>query len=203
MEPVREETMRIEARAKKTVLEAIRANAEIMLKQFNQLIPNFDPNMLKTPITRIPLLPQEQSPKHPMSDKASCSGATNVRPLVLEEENPKHDDAAAEKQQDETDFSKLDLPPPLLAVCQFVQTKLSSNETMRVNIPGEVFGYEHDTFILHEDIIQLVSMFEIRFTVIAVCMRYLFDYLKMANIVNLVDLVDPEQCLKIQGVIGC
>ncbi|KAI5334627.1 hypothetical protein L3X38_024760 [Prunus dulcis] len=76
--------------------------------------------MLKTPITPIPLLLQEQSPKNPMPDKAICSGATNVRPLVLEEENAKNDVDAAEKLQDEMDVSKLDLPPPLLALCQFV-----------------------------------------------------------------------------------
>ncbi|CAL8091637.1 unnamed protein product [Prunus armeniaca] len=99
MEVVREETMRIEARVKESVLEAVRAKREIMLKQFSQLIPNFDPNMLKTPITQIPLLPQEQSPKNPMFDKASCSGATNVIPHVLEEENAKHDADAGEKQQ--------------------------------------------------------------------------------------------------------
>ncbi|KAI5350569.1 hypothetical protein L3X38_003460 [Prunus dulcis] len=57
MEAVREETMRIEARARETVLQAVKAKREIMLRQFSQLIPNFDPNMLKTPITPIPLLP--------------------------------------------------------------------------------------------------------------------------------------------------
>ncbi|KAI5312687.1 hypothetical protein L3X38_041861 [Prunus dulcis] len=132
-----------------------------------------------------------------MSNKASCLGATNVRPLVLEEENPKLDDDAAEKQAENNlkqDLSKLDLPPPLLALCQFAETKLKpSNETVRVNIPWEVFGYEHDTFILHEDILQLASMVEIEFTVIAVYMRYLFDYLKMANMANLVGLIDPRQ----------
>ncbi|VVA34685.1 PREDICTED: PRUPE_4G261200, partial [Prunus dulcis] len=80
-----------------SVLEAVRAEREILLKKFSQLIPNFDPNLLgKTPITPIP---QEQSPKNPMSDKASCS---NVRALVLEEDNPTNDANAAEKQQDET-----------------------------------------------------------------------------------------------------
>ncbi|CAL9011478.1 unnamed protein product [Prunus brigantina] len=150
MEAVREETKRIEARAKETVLEAVRQEREILLKQFSQPIPNFDPNLLnKTPITLIPLLPQEQSLKNPMSNKASCSGATIVRPLVLEEENLKHDADASEKQQD-------DMP---------------SNKTVTVNIPGKVFGYEHDTFILCEDILQFASMVEIRSTVIAVYMR--------------------------------
>ncbi|CAL9020723.1 unnamed protein product [Prunus brigantina] len=118
MEAVREETKRIEARAKETVLEAVRAKREILLKQFSQLIPKFDPNLLNktpiTPITPIPLLPQEQSPKNPMSNKASCS---NVRPFVLEEENPTNDADAAKKRQDEMDLSKLDMPPPLLALC--------------------------------------------------------------------------------------
>ncbi|CAL2270372.1 unnamed protein product [Prunus armeniaca] len=80
MEAVREETNRIEARATETVLEAIKAKREILLKQFSQLISNFDLNLLdKTPITSIPLLPQEQSPKNPMSDKASypCFGGRN------------------------------------------------------------------------------------------------------------------------------
>ncbi|CAL9019164.1 unnamed protein product [Prunus brigantina] len=147
MEAVKEETLRIEARAKESVLEAVRAEREYMLKQFSQLIPNFDPNMLKTPSSPIPLLPQEQSPKSPMSDKASCSGATN-------------------------DFSKLDLPPPLLTLCQYAETKLKAlNKTVGIKMLGEVFGCEHDTYILHEDIFQLASMVEIGSTVIVVYMR--------------------------------
>ena len=103
MKAVREETKKMEARAKQSVLEAVRAEREILLKQFSQLIPNFDPNLVNntptTPITPIPRIPQEQSPKNPMSDKASCS---NV--LQLEEDNPMNDaDAdAAENRQDET-----------------------------------------------------------------------------------------------------
>ncbi|CAL2256712.1 unnamed protein product [Prunus armeniaca] len=52
------------------------------------------------------------------------------------------------------DFSKLDLPPPLLALCQYAETKLEAlNKTMGIKMPGEVFGCEHDTYILHEDIL--------------------------------------------------
>ncbi|CAL2247069.1 unnamed protein product [Prunus armeniaca] len=143
MEVVREETKRIEARAKETVLEAVRQEREILLEQFRQRVPNFDPNLLK---------------------------------------------------KNYYDLSKIDLTPPLLALCEFVQTTLKpSNEMLRVNIPEEVFGYEHDTFILCEDILQFASMVEIGSTVIAVYTRYLFDYLKMANMVNLVGLVDPGQ----------
>ncbi|KAI5339328.1 hypothetical protein L3X38_018600 [Prunus dulcis] len=197
MEAVREETKKMEARAKESAMEAVRAEREILLKQFSQLIPNFDPNLLSktptTPITPIPPIHLEQSPKNPMSDKASCS---NVRALVLEEDNPTNDaDAdAVENHQDETDLSKLDMPAPLLALCQYVKTKLKpANETIRIHMPEEMFGTEHDTWLLSEDILQFVSIVEIRSTVIVLYMRCLFDYLKMTNMVNLVGLVDPGQ----------
>ncbi|KAI5350567.1 hypothetical protein L3X38_003458 [Prunus dulcis] len=80
-----------------------------------------------------------------MSDKASYS---NVIGLVLEEDNPTNDvDAdAAENCQDETDLSKLDMPAPLLALCQYVETKLKpADETIRIHMPEEVFGTDHDT----------------------------------------------------------
>ncbi|CAL2246763.1 unnamed protein product [Prunus armeniaca] len=131
----------MEARAKESVTEAVRAEREILLKQFSQLIPNFDPNLLgktpTTPITPIPQIPQEQSPKDPMSDKASCS---NVRALELDEDNPMNnaDADALENRQDETDLSKLDMLAPLLALCQYV-------ETIRIHMLEEVFGTDHDT----------------------------------------------------------
>ncbi|CAL2247308.1 unnamed protein product [Prunus armeniaca] len=148
-----------EARAKESVMEAVRAEREIMLKQFSQLIPNFDPNMLSTipttpttpttPITPIPPIPQEQSPKNPMSDKASCS---NVRAPELDEDNPKNDADAAENhvgvyfKTRRLDLSKLDMPAPLLALCQYVETKLKpANKTITVHMPEEMFGIDHDT----------------------------------------------------------
>ncbi|KAI5338314.1 hypothetical protein L3X38_017585 [Prunus dulcis] len=145
-----------------------------------------------------------------MYNKASCS---NVRALVLEEDNPTNDvDADTAKNcQDETDLSKFDMPIPPLALCQYVETKLKpANKTIKIHMPEEVFGTEHDTWLLSRDILQFAFMVEIGSTVIALYMRYLFDYLKMANTVNLVGLVDPGQmginfiwCLIIQGVIGC
>ncbi|CAL2247233.1 unnamed protein product [Prunus armeniaca] len=103
MEAVREETKKMEARAKESVMEAVRVEREILLKQFSQLILNFDPNLLgknpTTPITPIHPIPQEQSPKNPMSDKASCF---NVRALELDEDNPTNDADAPENRQDET-----------------------------------------------------------------------------------------------------
>ncbi|CAL8135788.1 unnamed protein product [Prunus armeniaca] len=103
MEAVREETKKMETRAKESVMEAVRVEREILLKLFSQLILNFDPNLLSknptTPITPIHPIPQEQSPKNPMSDKASCS---NVRALELDEDNPTNDADAHENRQDET-----------------------------------------------------------------------------------------------------
>ncbi|CAL2259824.1 unnamed protein product [Prunus armeniaca] len=108
MAAVREETKKMAARAKESVMEAVKAEREIVLKQFSQLIPNFDPNMLSkipttptTPIPPIPPIPQEQSPKIPMSDKASYS---NVRAPELDEDNPTNDADvdAAENRQDQT-----------------------------------------------------------------------------------------------------
>ncbi|BFG30852.1 hypothetical protein CerSpe_171260 [Prunus speciosa] len=89
MEAVREETLRIEAGSRECIMEAVRAEREVLFAQFRQLVPNFDPNMIKTPISPIPLPPQDQSPKNPMSDKASSSGATNIRLLALGVEVPK------------------------------------------------------------------------------------------------------------------
>ncbi|KAI5351548.1 hypothetical protein L3X38_004439 [Prunus dulcis] len=64
-------------------------------------------------------------------------------------DNPTNDVEAAEKRQDEMDLSKLDMAPPLLALCQFVQTNLApTNDTMKIHIPAEVFGTDHDTFPL-------------------------------------------------------
>ncbi|KAI5350646.1 hypothetical protein L3X38_003537 [Prunus dulcis] len=153
VEALREETKKI---------EAVRAEREILLKQFSQLIPNFDPNLLgktpTTPITPIPPIPQEQRTKNPMSNKASCS---NVRALVLEEDNPTNDADAAENRQDETDLSKLDMPAPLLALCQYAETKWKpANKTIRIHMLEEVFGTEHDTWLLCEDILQFASMVE-------------------------------------------
>ncbi|VVA35069.1 PREDICTED: transposon CACTA En/Spm, partial [Prunus dulcis] len=83
----RQQRVKFADKLKESVMEAVRAEREILWKQINQLIPNFDPNLLnKTPIT--------PSPKNPMSDKASCS---NVIPFPLEEVNPTNDADATKK----------------------------------------------------------------------------------------------------------
>ncbi|KAI5312693.1 hypothetical protein L3X38_041867 [Prunus dulcis] len=123
-----------------------------------------------------------------------------MRALELEEDNPTNDADAAENQKDETDLSKLDMPALLLALCQYVETKLKpANETIRIHLPKEVFGTKDDTWLLGDDILQFASMVEIRSTVIALYMRYLFNYLKMANMMG----INFTWCLIIQVVIGC
>ncbi|XP_021811922.1 uncharacterized protein LOC110755069 [Prunus avium] len=62
---------------------------------------------------------------------------------------------------------------------------------MTFTIEKEVFGIDHTTFVLHEDITQFASMEEIGATVVAVYMRCLFDNLKAANMVNMVGFIDP------------
>ncbi|CAL2228471.1 unnamed protein product [Prunus armeniaca] len=81
----REETLRMEARTK----QLVEAEREHLLSQLSQLIPNFDPSMLKPKTSPCQNQGVEQSPKNPMSDKASCSGA-DVRSLHLEDDTAKN-----------------------------------------------------------------------------------------------------------------
>ncbi|CAL9011937.1 unnamed protein product [Prunus brigantina] len=77
----REEALRMEARTKQLVA----AEREHLLSQLSQIIPNFDPRMLQPKTSPC----QNQSPKNPMSDKASCSGA-DVRSLHFEDDTAKN-----------------------------------------------------------------------------------------------------------------
>ncbi|KAI5328283.1 hypothetical protein L3X38_027680 [Prunus dulcis] len=81
----REEVLRMEARTK----QLVEAEREHFLSQLSQLIPNFDPSMLKPRIS--------QSPKNPMSDKASCSGGDGKH----QEEEKKDTAKNGEHQEDE------------------------------------------------------------------------------------------------------
>ncbi|CAL2228596.1 unnamed protein product [Prunus armeniaca] len=78
----------MEARTK----QLVEAERENLLNQLRQLIPNFDPSMLKLTNFQSPV----QSPKNPMSDKASCSRALDVRALNFEDDNAKD----GEKQEE-------------------------------------------------------------------------------------------------------
>ncbi|CAL2247393.1 unnamed protein product [Prunus armeniaca] len=86
----REETLRMEARTK----QLVEAEREHLLSQLSQLIPNFDPSMLQPKTSPCQNQGLEQSPKNPMSNKASCS--RDVRSLHFEDNTAKN----GEKQEE-------------------------------------------------------------------------------------------------------
>ncbi|KAI5350534.1 hypothetical protein L3X38_003425 [Prunus dulcis] len=197
----REEALRMEARTK----QLVEAEREHFLSQLSQLIPNFDPNMLKPRIS--------QSPKNPMSDKASCSGgdgkhqeeekkdtAKNGKHQEDEEkEEEKHDDKVIEVG----DYSNMEAPSSLKTLCRYVETTLvPEDKTLQFTIDKEVFGRERDTFLLPEDITQLAGMEEIGAIVVAVYMRYLQDVLKQANMCSMVGFIDPATVSANSGTIA-
>ncbi|KAI5328100.1 hypothetical protein L3X38_027496 [Prunus dulcis] len=216
----REEALRMEARTK----QLVEAEREHFLSQLSQLIPNFDPSMLKPRIS--------QSPKNPMSDKANCSGG-DVRSLHFEDDtakNGKHqedeekeeekkDEEKEEEKQDEKekedeekhddkvievgDYSNMEAPSSLKTLCRYVETTLvPEDKTLQFTIDKEVFGRECDTFLLPEDITQFAGMEEIGATVVAVYMRYLHDVLKQANMCSMVGFIDPATVSANSGTIA-
>ncbi|ONH95177.1 hypothetical protein PRUPE_7G055100 [Prunus persica] len=211
----REEALRMEARTK----QLVEAEREHFLSQLSQLIPNFDPSMLKPRIS--------QSPKNPMSDKASCSGG-DVRSLHLEDdtakmgkhqpdeekEEEKRDEEKEEEKEKEDEekhddkvievgaYSNMEAPSSLKTLCRFVETTLlPEDKTLQFTIDNEVFGGERDTFLLPEDITQFAGMEEIGATVLAVYMRYLHDVLKQANMCSMVGFIDPATVSANSGTI--
>ncbi|VVA35002.1 PREDICTED: unnamed product partial, partial [Prunus dulcis] len=212
----REEALRMEARTK----QLVEAEREHFLSQLSQLIPNFDPTMLKTRIS--------QSPKNSMSDKASCSGG-DVRSLHVEDDTAKmgkhrEDEEKEEEKRDEekeeekekedeekhddkvikvVDYSNMEAPSSLKSLCRYVETTLvPQDKTLNFTIDKEVFGLERDTFVLPEDITQFAGMEEIGATVVAVYMRYLHDLLKQANMCSMVGFIDPATVSANSGTIA-
>ncbi|BBH07147.1 hypothetical protein Prudu_019001 [Prunus dulcis] len=182
----REEALRMEARTK----QLVEAEREHFLSQLSQLIPNFDPSMLKPRIS--------QSPKNPMSDKASCSGGRRKEEKEKEDEE-KHDDKVIEVG----DYSNMEAPSSLKTLCRYVETTLVPEEKiLQFTIDKEVFGRERDTFLLPEDITQFAGMEEIGATVVAVYMRYLHDVLKQANMCSMVGFIDPATVSANSGTIA-
>ncbi|KAI5317958.1 hypothetical protein L3X38_037665 [Prunus dulcis] len=207
----REEALRMEARTK----QLVEAEREHFLSQLSQLIPNFDPSMLKPRIS--------QSPKNPMSDKESCSGG-DVRSLHFEDDTAKmgkhqEDEEKEEEKQEEKekedeekhddkvievgDYSNMDAPSSLNTLCRYVETTLVPEEKiLQFTIDKEVFGRERDTFLLPEDITQFAGMEEIGATVLAVYMRYLHYVLKQANMCSMVGFIDPATVSANSGTIA-
>ncbi|BBG99660.1 hypothetical protein Prudu_009423, partial [Prunus dulcis] len=209
----REEALRMEARTK----QLVEAEREHFLSQLSQLIPNFDPSMLKPRIS--------QSPKNPMSDKASCSGG-DVRSLHFEDDTAKNGKHQEDEEKEEekkmkrrkkknkmkrrkkmkksmtTRLLKL-APSSLKTLCRYVETTLvPEDKTLQFTIDKEVFGRERDTFLLPEDITQFAGMEEIGATVVAVYMRYLHDVLKQANMCSMVGFIDPATVSANSGTIA-
>ncbi|KAI5351250.1 hypothetical protein L3X38_004141 [Prunus dulcis] len=192
----REEALRMEARTK----QLVEAEREHFLSQLSQLIPNFDPSMLKPRIS--------QSPKNPMSDKASCSGGREGRRKKNEEKKKEKQDEKEkedeEKHDDQVvDYSNMKAPSSLKSLCRYVETTLVPQDTtLHFTIDKEVFGQERDTFVLPEDITQFAGMEEIGATVVAVYMRYLHDVLKQANMCSMVGFIDPATVSANSGTIA-
>ncbi|KAI5334961.1 hypothetical protein L3X38_025094 [Prunus dulcis] len=206
----REEALRMEARTK----QLVEAEREHFLSQLSQLIPNFDPSMLKPRIS--------QSPKNPMSDKASCSGgdgkheeeekkdtAKNRKHQEDEEkEEEKKDEEKEEEKHDDKvievgDYSNMEAPSSLKTLCRYVETTLvPEDKTLQFTIDKEVFGRERDTFLQPEDITQLAGMEEIGATVVAVYMRYLHDVLKQVNMCSMVGFIDSATVSANSGTIA-
>ncbi|KAI5337495.1 hypothetical protein L3X38_016766 [Prunus dulcis] len=213
----REEALRMEARTK----QLVEAEREHFLSQLSQLIPNFDPSMLKPRIS--------QSPKNPMSDKASCSGgdgkhqeeekkdtAKNGKHQEDEEkeEEKKEEEKEEEKEKEDEekhddkvievgDYLNVEAPSSLKTLCRYVETTLMPEEKiLQFTIDKEVFGRERNTFLLPEDITQFAGMEEIGATVVAVYMRYLHDILKKANMTSMVGFIDPATVSANSGTIA-
>ncbi|CAL9024419.1 unnamed protein product, partial [Prunus brigantina] len=158
----REEALRMEARTKQLVA----AEREHLLSQLSQIIPNFDPSMLKLKTSPC----QNQSPKNPMSDKASCSGA-DVRSLHFEDDTAKNGKHQEETVIEAVDYSNVEVTSSLQSLCRYVEMTLVPQEKiMNFTIEKEVFGGDRSTFVLPEDITQLAGMEEIGATVVAVYM---------------------------------
>ncbi|CAL8136485.1 unnamed protein product [Prunus armeniaca] len=158
----------MEARTK----QLVEAEREHLLSQLSQLIPNFDPSMLKPKTSPCQNQGLEQSPKNPMSDKASCS--RDVRSLHFEDDTAKNGEKQEEMGVEVADYSKVEVPSSLQSLCRYVETTLKPQEKiMTFTIGKEVFGADRSTFVLPEDITQLAGMEEIGATVLAVYMSRL------------------------------
>ncbi|KAI5312909.1 hypothetical protein L3X38_042083 [Prunus dulcis] len=181
----REEALRMEARTK----QLVEAEREHFLSQLSQLIPNFDPNMLKPRIS--------QSPKNPMSDKASCSGGDGKH-----EEEEKKDTAKNGKHQQDEEKEEEKKDEEKEEEKQDEKEKEDEEKHDDKLLKLEVFGRERDTFLLPEDFTQFAGMEEIGATVVAVYMRYLHDVLKQANMCSMVGFIDPATISANSGTIA-
>ncbi|BBG95250.1 hypothetical protein Prudu_003737 [Prunus dulcis] len=175
----REETLRMEARTK----QLVEAEREHFLSQLSQLIPNFDPTMLKQELAKAPkiqcltklaalevmmILPKMG--KHQEDEEKEEEKRDEEKEEEKEKEDEeKHDDKVIEVG----DYSNMEAPSSLKTLCRYVETTLlPEDKILQFTIDKEVFGGERDTFLLPEDITQFAGMEEIGATVVAVYMRF-------------------------------
>ncbi|BBN69985.1 hypothetical protein Prudu_1315S000200, partial [Prunus dulcis] len=203
----REEALRMEARTK----QLVEAEREHFLSQLSQLIPNFDPSMLKQELAKAPkiqcltklaalevmmILPKWE---HQKMKRRKKKKEMKRRKKKEKEDEEKHDDKVIEVG----DYSNMEAPSSLKTLCRYVETTLlPEDKILQFTIDKEVFGGERDTFLLPEDITQFAGMEEIGATVVAVYMRYLHDVLKQANMCSMVGFIDPATVSANSGTIA-
>ncbi|BBH09145.1 hypothetical protein Prudu_021564 [Prunus dulcis] len=201
----KEEALRMEARTK----QLVEAEREHFLSQLSQLIPNFDPGMLKQRIS--------QSPKNPMSDKASCSGG-EVKSLHYEDDNAKNGEHQQKKRRKKkkemkrrkkkrrkkmkksmtTRLLKL-APSSLKSLCRYVETTLlPEDKLLQFTIDKEVFGGDRDTFLLLKILHNLQAWKKLEL----LWWLYLHDVLKQANMCSMVGFIDPATVSANSGTIA-
>ncbi|BBG93539.1 hypothetical protein Prudu_001584 [Prunus dulcis] len=189
----REEALRMEARTK----QLVEAEREHFLSQLSQLIPNFDPSMLKQELAKVPKI-------QCLTKLAALERRKKKKDEEKEEEKEKEDE---EKHDDKVievgDYSNMEAPSSLKTLCRYVETTLlPEDKILQFTIDKEVFWCERDTFLLPEDITQFAGMEEIGATVVAVYMRYLHDVLKQANMCSMVGFIDPATVSANSGTIA-
>ncbi|CAL9006526.1 unnamed protein product [Prunus brigantina] len=159
----REETLRMEARTK----QLVEAERENLLSQLSQLIPNFDPSMLKPKTSPC----QNQSPKNPMSDKASYSGA-NVRSLHFEDDTAKNGEKQEEMKSGDLENQDEE------------KKEEKKDEEKKEEKQDEEKKEKKEDEEKHDEKTSIVSLNR------RLC---LYDHLKEANMFNMVGFIDPAQ----------
>ncbi|BBN70408.1 hypothetical protein Prudu_1468S001500 [Prunus dulcis] len=183
-ESLRGRGLRMEARTK----QLVEAEREHFLSQLSQLIPNFDPSMLKQELAKAP--------------KIQCLTKLAALEVIEEEEERRR---RKEKEDEEKHDDKVIEVGAIffknpLSLCG--NDTLPEDKILQFTIDKEVFGRERDTFLLPEDITQFAGMEEIGATVVAVYMRYLHDVLKQANMCSMVGFIDPATVSANSGTIA-
>ncbi|BBN68289.1 hypothetical protein Prudu_364S000200 [Prunus dulcis] len=198
----REEALRMEARTK----QLVEAEREHFLSQLSQLIPNFDPSMLKPRIS--------QSPKNPMSDKASCS-VGDVRSLYFEDDTAKNGKHQEEKttvlvipdknegnQDEENNEEKKDEEKKE----EKQDEKEKEDEEKHDDQVIKVVDYSNmeapSSLKSLCRYVETTLVPRIRPCTLQLIRRYLHDLLKQANMCSMVGFIDPATVSANSGTIA-